>query len=571
MLRRTSSRISGRSSVLKATANRPLKFEGLESRTMLTVASATGDFNGDGRDDLAVGLADKNVNGLEAAGEVQVRYGGNSGLSNDEKQTWTLDSTGVNGHAERHDGFGTSLAVGDFNRDGYDDLAIGTPGKTVSGKQQAGAVIVLYGSAAGLRAAGAQFWSQDSQSINSHARANEHFGAALAAGDFNGNRIDDLAIGTPGESGGTRSHSGVVNVIFGSRSGLHRAHDQLLWHIDRPAEGIVLQANSKSFGSVLAAGDFNRDGFDELVVTIPEYTSMSTSTKPNLIALNYPEGTIVGVVDIIDGSRSGLDLSTIKSSFSQSPSYFAYPTSFNRLNGHGAALAVGDFNGDGFDDLAVSDPRSESPRPYFTGVYWPPGTEPPFYPAVGRVYLAYGSEQGIGKHGKWFSHSFTPWDVGGVPTDADIGFGRSLTAGDFDRDGVDDLVIGAAATKINGQVNAGTVAVIYGKKGPLDIEPLPWTSADGGLTGRREIWHQNIDGLTDEVEVDNYFGTHVATGDFNGDGYADLAVEVPGENDVGATAVIYGTKQFSTPAPDDPLLVQLHKAGLNARNNQLWF
>jgi len=203
MLRRTlSSRIPRRPSVRRIATNRSLKFEGLESRTLLTTVSATGDFDGDGRDDLAVGLADKNVNGLEAAGEVQVRYGDGSGLSNAGKQTWTLDSAGVNRRAHRHDGFGTALAVGDFNRDGYDDLAIGTPGKTVNGKQQAGAVIILYGSAGGLRASGAQFWSQDSLSINSHARANEHFGAALAAGDFNGNRIDDLAIGTPGENGG---------------------------------------------------------------------------------------------------------------------------------------------------------------------------------------------------------------------------------------------------------------------------------------------------------------------------------------------------------------------------------
>ena len=102
----------------------------------------------------------------------------------------------------------------DFNNDGFDDLAVGTPGED-SG---AGLVHVLYGSAAGLTATGSQTWGQTILGTDS-SEAGDNFGAALAAGDYNNDGFTDLAVGVPGEDIGAATDAGLVHFIFGSATG----------------------------------------------------------------------------------------------------------------------------------------------------------------------------------------------------------------------------------------------------------------------------------------------------------------------------------------------------------------
>ncbi|MBK8051137.1 MAG: FG-GAP repeat protein [Anaerolineales bacterium] len=85
-----------------------------------------GDFNGDGRDDLVVGVPYEDT-GLANVGFVHVIYGGGAGLSAAGNQFWSQDSAGIADISEANDYFGWSLAVGDFNGDNRDDLAIGAP------------------------------------------------------------------------------------------------------------------------------------------------------------------------------------------------------------------------------------------------------------------------------------------------------------------------------------------------------------------------------------------------------------------------------------------------------------
>jgi hypothetical protein len=107
----------------------------------------------------------------------------------------------------------------DYNGDGFDDLAIGEGRETINGVEFAGAVNVLYGTDGGLRAKGDQFWHQDSPGIRGRAKLSEVFGRALAAGDFDNDGFDDLAVGGSGDSlGGVKG--GAVNVIYGSAAGL---------------------------------------------------------------------------------------------------------------------------------------------------------------------------------------------------------------------------------------------------------------------------------------------------------------------------------------------------------------
>ena len=147
---------------------------------------ATGDFNGDGKDDLAIGVADEDVGTIGDAGGVEVIYGSSAGLSATSPradQFWTQDSLDINDHADPGDAFGFSLASGDFNNDGRDDLAIGVPFESVGSIPSAGGIEVIYGSSGGLSATSPradQFWTQDSTDINDHADQFDDFGFSIA-------------------------------------------------------------------------------------------------------------------------------------------------------------------------------------------------------------------------------------------------------------------------------------------------------------------------------------------------------------------------------------------------------
>jgi FG-GAP repeat protein len=103
---------------------------------------AASDFGGpSARDDLAIGTGT-----ADHAGEVIVLYAaaGGGGLSPTTLQVWNQDTFGVNGEAEPGDGYGVSLAAGDFDGDVATDLAIGVPGETSATGETYGAVSVLF-------------------------------------------------------------------------------------------------------------------------------------------------------------------------------------------------------------------------------------------------------------------------------------------------------------------------------------------------------------------------------------------------------------------------------------------
>jgi hypothetical protein len=135
-------------------------------------------------------------------------------------------SGAVGGAPEEQNRLGSSLAIGDFDGDGFDDAAIGAPGEAIGDLAGAGAVNILYGSSDGLSTAGNQLFSQNSSGVNGVSETGDLFGSSLVAGDFDGDGNDDLAIGVPGEDIGSTQSAGMVNVLYGSASGLSSVSDQ---------------------------------------------------------------------------------------------------------------------------------------------------------------------------------------------------------------------------------------------------------------------------------------------------------------------------------------------------------
>lgn len=529
----------------KLASARRLKFEGLETRAML---SATGDFNGDGVDDLAVSVAGHDVGAQVDAGAVSIIYGRSGRLSANGNQLWTLNSPGVNGHAQAGDGFGTAVAVGDFNGDGYDDLAIGMPGRKVSGQEDAGAVTILYGSKRGLTASSDQFWSQASLGINGHTQSGDRFGTALATGDFNGDGRHDLAVGTPGDDLPGRVNAGIVNVIFGSHVGLRRSRDQVIQHgheILAPGKRVP-QFNSDYFGSVLAAGDFDGDGHDDLAVSMPKFEIIpAPAVEPpaNVLVpfllgdLTTDEIEMPGAVDIFYGAAEGILQSSVRNLRaveSRADLGQLGPEGENYY--FGISLAVGDFNRDGRADLAIGSPGElTNPDPYTI-------TSPASSPSqvhFGRVHVILGAKAGQTLLTRIYEH------ISSLPYNVDYGYGLALAAGDFNGDGRDDLAIGAPLATVNERSNAGLVVVAYSS----DLYPF---IRDVFFTGRHR-WHQDVETILDSSEQGDAYGSRVVAGDFNGDGFADLAASVPNENGAGAMSVIYGSRNR-----------------LQDDNNQLW-
>jgi hypothetical protein len=138
-----------------------------------------GDFNHDGFGDLTVGAPWEAVGSLVQAGVVSVLPGSAGGLTTTGGRLFTQ----VGGTVEAGDHFGSQLAAGDFNTDGFAELAAAAPDEGVGSAPEAGAVSVLPGSAAGLTASGGRLFTQDSPGVPGVAEASDFFGGtAFRAG-----------------------------------------------------------------------------------------------------------------------------------------------------------------------------------------------------------------------------------------------------------------------------------------------------------------------------------------------------------------------------------------------------
>ena len=206
----------------------------------------TGDFNGDGFDDLAVGTP---LAGVQT-GRVDIFDGSAAGLPSVPTLTIRQGESGVPGVGEVFDRFGAALASGDFDGDGFDDLAVGAPFEALGAVANAGFVQVFPGTQFGLDRANGLSISQTlaSQGVS---EANDRFGTALAAADFDADGFDDLAVGVPGEELFAGADEGVVHAFRGSATGVSLTGDVFFNEGSDGVEGTPEAGDG--FGSSLAA------------------------------------------------------------------------------------------------------------------------------------------------------------------------------------------------------------------------------------------------------------------------------------------------------------------------------
>jgi hypothetical protein len=334
----TPTRLSLRVSVAQQITQDTTGVYGLaETDDYFGMALTCADFDDDGYDDVVVGIPGEETGSDYGAGGIEYFRGSATGLTTTGQLYYDQDSSGIAGLAETGDSFGSRLAAGDFDDDGYADLAIGILGEDWTGTDE-GAVQVMYGSSIGP-STDDEIWTAGEGTAAGTLQDDNICGSALAVGDHDADGYDDLAIGCQGYTIGSASHAGAVLLLYGSSAGLD---DSELWSQD--SSGVIgLAEDYDEFGTILTSGDYDDDGYDDLVIAAPDE--------------DYGAYIDDGVVQVLFGSSGGI---------TDAGNLFLAQDAGSTVGGTpadneywGTGLTSGDYDVDGYDDLAVGSPHDD--------------------------------------------------------------------------------------------------------------------------------------------------------------------------------------------------------------------
>ena len=387
-------------------------------------AVVVGDFDNDGRDEIALGSPSFSPSGFPSQGLVTIMDRAING-------TWSTQATirlGTSGYAgipAAQDALGRAMASGDFDDDGYADLAIGAPGKLVGGAEGAGAVLIVYGSASGLGSARSELFTRNNDGLAEGPEVDDTFGGTLAAADFTNDGPDDLAIGIRRARCPNDATGGAVVILRGQSGsgGLTSTQSRILFAGVDGVPGTCI--DGRGFGEGLAIGRFNADVRPDLVVGGSGYPTERGSVTVLPSGTTGPEGG-QGALLI-----RGIDLP------------IPMATSTARIGRH---LTVGRVRGTSslLESLVIGAPFDDAEGQSQAGSVW--------------VVHPAGDGSGLGLAGaeRWTFRV----PLAAAPAGVNDQAGSAIAVGDFNDDNAGDLAVGSYLSDYQA-VDAGVVQVIY--------------------------------------------------------------------------------------------------------------
>ncbi len=469
--------------------------------------SRAGDVNGDGFDDVFIGAYQAD-GGASSSGESYVVFGKRDGFASSLNLSTLNGSNGfriVGVDLNDRSGFCVSDA-GDVNGDGFDDLHIGAPYGDAGGTSSGESYVVFGKSTSFAPALNLSSLSGTDGFRLDGAHAGDQSGVSVSsAGDVNGDGFSDLIIGSRrNDVSGT--DSGESYVVFGKASGFASSIQLSTLNGTNGFRISGIDPFDYSGRSVSSAGDVNGDGFGDLIIGAFRADGGGDSS---------------GESYVVFGKASGFASVLLLSSLNGANGFKLNGATADDLSGRSVSNA-GDINGDGFGDVIVGAFRADGGAA-----------------TSGVSYVVFGKASG-------FSASINLATLNGTDgfrlegIDQNDLSGRSVSgAGDFNGDGIDDLVIGAVFGDAGGS-NSGESYVIFGKS-----EGFTSAVSLSSLNGRTGV---RLDG----IRAGDLSGSSVsAAGDVNGDGFDDLIIGAYKSNS-GATAsgesfVIFGGTFASRP------------------------